>query len=128
MAYAITTKAILSPFMAVAWPFHIQLADKSADVINPSVDFGRADYWAVVAKFKLKASNNTVAVTLEFADALAGTGNVNEIASSPAFPSGVLGTRWLVGWGDVSQRYLNVNVTLGGTATFDMDIYGTTLA
>src|SRR5262245_52014996 len=122
MAYAINCKFI-SPFHAVAWQFHTTLADKTADTINPSVDLGSAQFWLLLNKFRLKASNNTVAVKIETADVLAGTGNVQEIAEG-SFASSVLGSRILVGWTDRSQQFMNVNVTLGGTATYDVDVYG----
>lgn len=127
MALAIVVKTVPIPDGQIAWPKQEELADKTADVINPSVDMGSAAFWLVVCQMEVKASNNTVAAVLESADALAGTGNVKQVGQGVSLASGVLGS--LVPWGYFmrSQQYLNINVTLGGTCTFDAKVWGTPL-
>jgi hypothetical protein len=136
MAYAILVASEMPPDGVVAWPFRIQLADKTASVLNPSVDLLQASFWYVAVKVQVKASNNVVDFVLQSADVLAGTGNVNKIAGfdvavTPSaatphlFASAGLGTTILAGWFPRSQEFLNIIATLGGTCTYDAEVWAT---
>lgn len=136
MAYAILTVSLPVQDGAVAWPFRLQLADKTADVINPSVDLGFAAFWLVAVKIQVKVSSGSTNIRLQSADALAGTGNVNTIAglgdaATPSaataymFGASILGTALLTGWFPRSQQYLNIDLTTTAAATFDAEVWGT---
>lgn len=125
MAYAILVAAVMPPESAVAWPFRIQLADKTADVINPSVDLLQAAFWFVNVKAQIKASGGVNSVIIQSADALAGTGNVKQLGNSLSFGSTLLGAGTLAGWFPLSQQYLNIDLTIGTSATWDFEVWGT---
>lgn len=125
MAYAILVADVMPLDAAVAWPFHTTLADKTADVINPSVDLGAAAFWFVNVKAQIKASGGVNSVIIQSADALAGTGNVKQLGNALSFGSTLLGCGTLSGWFPLSQQYLNVDLTIGTSATWDFDIWAT---
>lgn len=136
MAYAILVASVTPADATVSWPFRLQLADKSADVINPSTDMGFAAFWFVNVKIQVKASAGSNNFRLQSADALAGTGNVNQIAglgdaATPSaataymFGSTILGCTTLSGWFPRSQQYLNIDWTGTSTVTFDAEVWGT---
>ncbi len=124
-AYAINVKSIVPPTEPVAWEKRIQLADVSAD---PAVqDLGKAAFWFVLVKLVIKASNNTVDARLVTTDDVGGITNPREIAKMDQVTSATLGTRHLSGWTDKLQEFLTIDLTLGGTATIDIDIFATPL-
>jgi len=125
MAYAILVTSAMPLDGTVSWPFHTTLADKTADVINPSVDLGQAAFWFVAVKAQLKASGGVNSFILQSADALAGTGNVQQLGNSQSFGSTLLGSTIAHGWFPRSQQYLNIDLTIGTSATWDFDIWAT---
>lgn len=125
MAYAILVTAVQPADAAVAWPFRLQLADKTADVINPSTDMGFAAFWFVNVKAQIKASGGVNSVIIQSADALAGTGNVKQLGNALSFGSTLLGSGTLSGWFPLSQQYLNIDLTIGTSATWDFEVWGT---
>jgi len=127
MAYAILVTGVVPPDGSVAWPFRIQLADKTADVINPSVDLLQAAFWFVNVKLQVKASGGVQTFLIQSADALAGTGNVKQLAGVVSFGSTLLGTAIISGWFPLSQQYLNIDITIGTSCTYDAEVWGTPL-
>jgi hypothetical protein len=125
MAYAILVAGVMPLDAAVAWPFHTTLADKTADVINPSTDLGSAAFWYVNVKAQLKASGGVNSFILQSADALAGTGNVQQISQPISFGSTLLGSAVASGFFPRSQQYLNIDLTVGTSATWDFDVWAT---
>lgn len=109
----------------VSWPVHIQVPDISADKFNPSVDFGSAAFWFVVCKAQLKASGGANFFTLQASDALAGTGNINNIGGSYTSIGTQLASMIVTGWFSRSQQYLGIDLTIGTSATWDFDIWAT---
>lgn len=128
MAYAILVDSVVPPATPVAWPFHIQLADKTADVINPSVDLLQAAFWFVQVKAQIKASGGVNSFLLQSANVLAGTGNVSQLGNAVSFGSTLLGTAFAQGWFPLSQQYLNIDLTVGTSATWDFDVWATPLS
>jgi hypothetical protein len=118
---------VLPADAAVAWPYHSTQADKTADVLNPSIDLGAAAFWYVNVKAQLKASGGVNSFVLQSADALAGTGNVQTISQSISFASTLLGSALANGWFPRSQQYLNIDLTVGTSATWDFDVWATPL-
>jgi hypothetical protein len=136
MAYAILVAALPVQDGTIAWPFRIQLADRTADVLNPSVDFAFAAFWVVAVKIQLKVSTGLTNFQLQSADVLAGTGNVNIIAGSTAagtpsaatpwmFGTSLLGTTLLTGWFPRSQQFMNIDLTTTAAATYDAEVWAT---
>src|SRR5678815_4820622 len=123
MAYAILVTSVIPLDGTVAWPVHVQVPDLTADKINPSVDLGAAAFWFIAVKAQIKASGGVNSFILQSADALAGTGNVQQIGNSQSFGSTLLGSTHVTGWFPRSQQYLNIDLTIGTSATWDFDIW-----
>jgi hypothetical protein len=127
MAYAILVTSVVPLDGTVAWPFRIQLADKTADVLNPSVDLLQAAFWFVSVKIQVKAAVGANSVILQSADVLAGTGNVQQLGPSTALGTAILGAFTLQGWFPRSQQFLNIDVTITTSMTYDAEVWATQL-
>lgn len=125
MAYAISVVSLPVQDGAISWPFRLQLADKTASVINPSVDLGFAAFWMVAVKLSVKTPTAATVFQLQSADALAGTGNVWNLGGVKNYVITVPNFDVLTGAFPRSQEYLNIIQTNAGT--WDAEVWGTPL-
>lgn len=121
MALAINTVSSNFILDTVANPKKVSYADQTAD--SAGTDLGTNNRWAFQALIKIKASNNTVTAALVFADNSALSTNPVYCGQAGVMGSARLGTIVLNGVCDDAKQFVGVDVTLGGTCTYDAVIY-----
>lgn len=120
MAQGIKTLGVM-PTDPVGWPVRKTDIDKSADVNG--IDLGVADYWYVKAKISVKANGGTLTCALFASDAANGTGNIEYITPIVTVPTNGIGPIILEGVMNISQQYLNIDMTIGTSVTFDYEVF-----
>jgi hypothetical protein len=125
VAQAIKTLGNL-PADPIGWQAYVAGADAAADVNG--IDLTKADYWFVRVKLVVKTSTGAITARLFMSDASNGTGNVHYITGVNDFGSSLTGCQILQGMGNIAQRYLNIDVTLGAAGTFDYEVFATPVA
>ena len=121
MAQAITTLGILPVNPINNYPYS-KGADAAATV--NAIDLGSADLWFVQVKLSVKANDNTLTLALFLSEDNAGITNPQYITPVFTIGSAHTGVFILRGMGNsAASRYLNIEVTAGGTVAIDYEVF-----